>query len=349
MASRAGTPTPWTIPLQATRVLLARAPTTLLLHRRAGLTRPNAVSHRWASVEPAPTGRLVMLSDRSSAPTLLGCRPSARNSLGRSQKRFQLLTKRIFCSLHHENNHSFKANSLLNFSCPRRYVGRGPDTMIVAAGDVLRTISIRLLKSLFSVSVCRSLVSLAPAWITTAATLSSSFRIAGICTETSRTWAPGRQWVCTLPSANVARTCRTIESPMTTASRSVSQRGAKRFRDEMSKTGGGEVVDRGPGSRLPLLHPGSVVSRRRNVKAICDDRVPGARGLCRETHGVEVVGVLAARCILTPDLWASARDVSSVAFCFLSWACFPSSSWTRLSTASSSSCTECSVLTCTQR
>ncbi len=57
MASRAGTPTPWTIPLQATRVLLARAPTTLLLHRRAGLTRPNAVSHRWASVEPAPTGR----------------------------------------------------------------------------------------------------------------------------------------------------------------------------------------------------------------------------------------------------------------------------------------------------
>ncbi len=101
---------------------------------------------------------LVMLSDRSSAPTLLGCRPSARNSLGRSQKRFQLLTKRIFCSLHHENNHSFKANSLLNRSCPHRYVGRGPDTMIVVVGDVLRTVSIRLLKSLFSVSVCRSLL-----------------------------------------------------------------------------------------------------------------------------------------------------------------------------------------------
>ncbi len=81
----------------------------------------------------------MMLSDRSSAPTLLGCRPSARNSIGRSQKRFKLLTKRIFCSLHHENNHSFKANSLLTFSCPHRYVGRGPDTMIVAAGDVLRT------------------------------------------------------------------------------------------------------------------------------------------------------------------------------------------------------------------
>ncbi len=74
----------------------------------------------------------MMLSERSSAPTLLGCRPSARNSLGRSQKRFQLLTKRIFCSVHHENNHSFKANSLLNRSCPRRYVGRGPDTMIVS-------------------------------------------------------------------------------------------------------------------------------------------------------------------------------------------------------------------------
>ncbi len=36
---------------------------------------------------------LVMLSDRSSAPTLLGCRPSARQRLGRSQNRFQLLTK----------------------------------------------------------------------------------------------------------------------------------------------------------------------------------------------------------------------------------------------------------------
>ncbi len=83
---------------------------------------------------------LVMLSDRSSAPTLLGCRPSARNSLGRSQKRFQLLTKRIFCSVHHENNHSFKANSLLNRSCPRRFVGRGPDAMIVVAGDVLCTV-----------------------------------------------------------------------------------------------------------------------------------------------------------------------------------------------------------------
>ncbi len=173
---------------------------------------------------------LEMLSDRSSAPTLLGCRPSARKSLGRSQKRFQLLTKSSFCSLHHDNNHLFKANSLLNLSCPRRYVGSGPDTMIVVAGDVLRTVSIRLLKSLFSVSICRSLVSFTPACSTTAPTLSSSFRIAGICAETSRTRAPGKQCVCTLPSANVARTCRTMESPTITASRSVSWRGAKRRR-----------------------------------------------------------------------------------------------------------------------
>ncbi len=132
--------------------------------------------------------------------------------------------------------------------------------------------------------------------------------------------------MCTLPSANVARTCRTIESPMTTASRSVSQRGAKRFRDEMSKTGGGEVVARGLDHVFRCCTQGPWFPGA-GVKAICDDRVPGARGLCRETHGVEVVGVLAARCILTPDLSPSARDVSSVAFRFLSWACFPSSSW----------------------
>ncbi len=53
---------------------------------------------------------------------------------------------------------------------------------------------------------------------------------------------------CTLPSANVARMCRTMESPMITASHSVSQRGVKRLRVEISKTGGGggeEVVAQG--------------------------------------------------------------------------------------------------------
>ncbi len=193
--------------------------------------------------------------------------------------------------------------SLLNLSCPRRYVGSSPDTMIVVAGDVWRTVSIRLLKSLFSVSVCRSLVSFMPSCSTTTPTLSSFFRIAGICAETSRTRAPGKQCVRTLPSANVARTCRTMESPMITASRSISWREVKRSRVEISKTGGdggGDAVAR------VLAHvfrccctqgpwcPGAGV--KDNL------RVLGARGLCRETHGVEVVGVLAARCILTPDL-----------------------------------------------
>ncbi len=66
---------------------------------------------------------------------------------------------------------------------------------------------------------------------------------------------------------------------------------------------GGDLKDRrersrrpGPGSRLPLL-PGFLGVR---VKDIWEDRFPGTRGLCRETHGVEVVGVLYF--ILTPDL-----------------------------------------------
>ncbi len=215
--------------------------------------------------------------------------------------------------------------------------------MIVVAGDVLRTVSISLLKSLFSVSVCHSLVSFIPGCSTTDPALSSPFRIMGICAETSITRAPGKQWVCTLPSANVARMWRTMESPTITAPCSVSWRGAKQFRVEISKTGGGGR--REDISRLARVFrccctqcpwfPGA------GVKAIWEDRVLGARGLCRKTHGVKVVGVLAASCILTPDLWASARDVSSIAFHFLSWACFSSSSWIFLSTASS--CTKCSL------
>ncbi len=86
--------------------------------------------------------------------------------------------------------------------------------------------------------------------------------------------------MCTLPLANVARTCRTIESPMTTASRSVSQRGAKRFRDEMSKTGGGEVIDRGLDCVFGSCTQGPWFPGA-GVKAICDDRIPGA---CAEKH-----------------------------------------------------------------
>ncbi len=89
---------------------------------------------------------------------------------------------------------------------------------------------------------------------------------------------------------------------MITASHSVSQRGAKRWRVEISKTGGGEVVDRGLDRFFRCCTQGSGFPGAR-VKDIWEDRAPGALGLCRETHGVEVVGVLAARCILTPDLW----------------------------------------------
>ncbi len=45
-------------------------------------------------------------------------------------------------------------------------------------------------------------------------------------------------------SANIARTCQMMESLMNTALRSVSRRGAKRLRVEISKTVGGEVVTR---------------------------------------------------------------------------------------------------------
>ncbi len=50
----------------------------------------------WFNGQMERSSVLEMLSDKSSAPTLLGCRPSARKSLGRSQKRFQLLTKSSF-------------------------------------------------------------------------------------------------------------------------------------------------------------------------------------------------------------------------------------------------------------
>uniref|UniRef100_A0A9J7Y213 Uncharacterized protein n=1 Tax=Cyprinus carpio carpio TaxID=630221 RepID=A0A9J7Y213_CYPCA len=57
------------------------------------------------------------------------------------------------------HTHCFPGARVLDVSAQ---IGSGPDTMIVAAGVVLR-FSIRLLKSLFSVSVCRCVVSLTPA------------------------------------------------------------------------------------------------------------------------------------------------------------------------------------------
>ncbi|KAK3548865.1 hypothetical protein QTP70_021277 [Hemibagrus guttatus] len=187
------------------------------------------------------------------------------------------------------------ANSLLNLSIPHWNVGGGPDMMILVVGDVVRTSSTRLLKSFFRISVCLSLMSFVPAWRTTAPMF--FFRIAGTCAETSRTRAPGRQRVCTLPLAAVARTCRTMESPMITASHAVSQRGAKWFWVEISKTGGGgggEVLARG----LARVFRGCCIQAAWYPGAGVNETWAGrvlALGLGREAHGVEVVGVIVSR------------------------------------------------------
>ncbi len=85
--------------------------------------------------------------------------------------------------------------------------------------------------------------------------------------------------MCTLPSANIARMCRTMESPI-----------AFRLAEESEVVPGGDLKTGarrsrgcrpGLGLHLPLLVlPGSV------VKDIWEYRVLGARGLCKETHGV---------------------------------------------------------------
>ncbi len=132
------------------------------------------------------------------------------------------------------------------------------------------------------------------------------------------------------------QTCRTMESPMITASCSFSRR------VEILKTrggGGGEVLARGLAHVFRCWCTRGPWCPGVGVKEAWEDCV---LGLCRGTHGVEVVGVLAACCILTPDLRASAQDVSSVALCSLSWACFSGRSWICFSMASSSRCTECS-------
>ncbi len=64
--------------------------------------------------------------------------------------------------------------------------------------------------------------------------------------------------------------------------------------------------------------------------------------LLKSLFGVSVCRSLVS---LTPAWITTAATAamfsSSSTFCFLSWACFTSSSWICLSTASSSSCTEC--------
>ncbi len=98
---------------------------------------------------------------------------------------------------------------------------------------------------------------------------------------------------------------------MITVSCSIAQRGAKRLREEISKTGGGEGVDRGL-DRVFLCCTQGPGFPGAGVKDIWEDRVPGAWGLCRERHGVEVVGVLAACCILTNTWSRGGGSVSSV-------------------------------------
>ena len=88
---------------------------------------------------------------------------------------------------------------------------------------------------------------------------------------------------------------------MITALRSVSRRGEKRFRVEISKTGrGGEVlalalarVFRCGITQGPWCCMGAEVNETR------DDCVLGGRVLCKETHGVDEVGV---KKLLTTDL-----------------------------------------------
>lgn len=81
---------------------------------------------------------------------------------------------------------TFNTNNVLNLSWSHWYVGSIPDTMILVAGNVLCTVSFRLLKSCFKISVCRSLMQFTPVCSMTALMRSSPFRIEGICAVTSR-------------------------------------------------------------------------------------------------------------------------------------------------------------------
>ncbi len=76
--------------------------------------------------------------------------------------------------------------------------------------------------------------------------------------------------MCTLPSANVARTYRTMDDHSVTFRLEVVAGGDLKYwrgRDRRS----------GPGTRLSLLHPGSVVSQRRSEGHLGRSR-PGCTG-----------------------------------------------------------------------
>ncbi len=85
--------------------------------------------------------------------------------------------------------------------------------------------------------------------------------------------------MCTLPSANVALTCRMMASPMITVSHSVSQIGAKSFQVTISETGdggAGEVVARGLARVFRCCCTKGLWFPGAGVKDIWEDRVPGA-------------------------------------------------------------------------
>ncbi len=84
--------------------------------------------------------------------------------------------------------------------------------------------------------------------------------------------------MCTLPSANIARTCWTMESLRITALHPISQKGAKGEEGHRPRSG----------LLFPLLHPGSMVSRRRSKGHLGRSR-PGCTGPVRGGGSVSSV------------------------------------------------------------
>ncbi len=123
---------------------------------------------------------------------------------------------------------------------------------------------------------------------------------------------------------------------MITASRLVSQRGAKQLWEEISKTGGGEVV--GPGSRLPRMHPGSWVFRRRSEGHLGRSR-PGCTGHVQINTRSRGGGSVSSSLHTYPGLVSVSPGCFQRCFPFPQLGLLPCS-LICLSTASS--CTECS-------
>lgn len=163
--------------------------------------------------------------------------------------------------------------------------------MVFVAGDLLRTVSIRLPKTLLQDFRLPQPMSFTPMCSTIAPIFSPSFRIAGTCAVTSRTRAPVKQWV---PLVEVM--WRWVL---------VSQQEAKQLLVEILETGGGgreEVLACGLVRAFLCWCTQSPSCVGAGVKETWDSRVLFAWSPCRETHGVEVVGVIVSRRKLTLDL-----------------------------------------------